>query len=59
MNQSKQSIEPCDRSSQSKYISRMYVTDWEKSVLRITEIRSRRTVTLKRLISCLLRHMSI
>ena len=58
MNQSKRPTEPCDYSSQSIFVkkSREILV---KSVFRITEIRSERTVEKKGLLSCLLRHRNI
>ena len=58
MNQSKQTTEPCDCSSQSIFVKKSS-DRLEKSMFRITDIRSLRTVGVKGLVSCLLRYRSI
>ena len=52
MNQSKRPIEPCDCSSQSIFAKKSR-DRLGKSVFRITNIRSRRTVEVEGLILCL------
>ena len=57
MNQSKRQIEPCDCSSQSIFV-KTSCDRLGKSVFRITDIRSWRTVEVEGFVLCLLRHRS-
>ena len=58
MNQSKWTIEPCDCINQSIFVKKSH-NRFGKSFFRITDIRSRQTVEVERLISLLLRHKNI
>ena len=58
MKKSKRPIEPCDRSSQSIFVKKSR-DRLGKSMFRITDIRSRWTIEMKGLISCLLRHKNM
>ena len=58
MNQSKRPIDPCDFSNQSIFVKKS-CDRLGKSMFRIRNIRSRRTVEVEGLILCLLRHRNI